>query len=60
MQFISHTDGLIIDLRNNFGGNGEMLDEILKLLFPTKTYTGKLITESKINGQILILKIKRK
>ncbi len=41
MQFISHTDGLIIDLRNNFGGNGEMLGEILSYFFPTKTYTGK-------------------
>ncbi len=41
MQFISHTDGLIIDLRNNFGGNGEMLGEILSYFFAIKTYTGK-------------------
>lgn len=41
MQFISHTDGLIIDLRNNFGGNSEMSGEILSYFFPAKTYTGK-------------------
>lgn len=41
MQFVSHTDGLIIDLRNNFGGNGEMLGEILSYFFAIKTYTGK-------------------
>ncbi|MDP9955466.1 archaellum component FlaF (FlaF/FlaG flagellin family) [Epilithonimonas hungarica] len=41
MQFISHTDGLIIDLRNNFGGNGKMSEEILSYFFPVKTYTGK-------------------
>ena len=41
MQFISHTNGLIIDLRNNFGGNGEMLGEILSYFFAIKTYTGK-------------------
>ncbi|WP_343660826.1 S41 family peptidase [Chryseobacterium sp.] len=41
MQFISNTDGLIIDLRNNFGGNGKMLEEILSYFFPAKTYTGR-------------------
>lgn len=41
MQFVSHTDGLIIDLRNNFGGNGEMLGEVLSYFFTLKTYTGK-------------------
>lgn len=41
MQFVAHTDGLIVDLRNNFGGNGEMLSEILSYFFPAKTYIGK-------------------
>ena len=41
MQFIAHTDGLIIDLRNNFGGNGEMLGEILSYFFALRTFTGK-------------------
>ena len=41
MQFVSHTDALIIDLRNNFGGNSLMANEILSYFFRTKTYLGR-------------------
>ena len=41
MQFVSHTDALIIDLRNNFGGNGSTANEIASYFFKTKTYTGR-------------------
>jgi hypothetical protein len=41
MQFVAHTDALIIDLRNNFGGNGAVASEIASYFFPTKTYTGR-------------------
>ena len=40
-QFVSHADALIIDLRNNFGGNPQMSQEILGYFFPEKTYTGR-------------------
>jgi hypothetical protein len=39
MQFVSHTDALIIDLRNNFGGN--VNTQISSYFFADKTYTGK-------------------
>ncbi|MDQ6755990.1 MAG: S41 family peptidase [Bacteroidota bacterium] len=39
MQFVSHTDALIIDLRNNFGGSGGQ--SIANYFFNTKTYTGR-------------------
>lgn len=41
MQFISNTDALIIDLRNNYGGNGAMVNEILGYFFENRTYTGR-------------------
>ncbi|OJX52468.1 MAG: hypothetical protein BGO88_04125 [Flavobacterium sp. 38-13] len=41
MQFISNTDALIIDLRNNYGGNGAMVNEILGYFFESRTYTGR-------------------
>lgn len=41
MQFVAHTDALIIDLRNNLGGNGETAGEIAGYFFKTKTYTGE-------------------
>lgn len=41
MRFVSHTDALIIDLRNNFGGNGSMANEILSYFFGSKTFTGR-------------------
>lgn len=41
IQFVSHTDALIIDLRNNFGGNGSMAIEILSYFFGSKTFTGR-------------------
>lgn len=41
MQFVAHSDALIIDLRNNRGGNGSMANEILSYFFKTKTYTGR-------------------
>ncbi|WP_158629435.1 S41 family peptidase [Flavobacterium microcysteis] len=41
MQFISNTDALIIDLRNNYGGNGTMVNEILNYFFENRTYSGR-------------------
>lgn len=41
MQFVSNTDALILDLRNNFGGNAAMANEILGYFFDARTYTGK-------------------
>ena len=41
MQFVAHTDALIIDLRNNFGGNGVTAGQIASYFFSTKTYTGR-------------------
>lgn len=41
MQFVAHTDALIIDLRNNFGGNGITANEIAGYFFNTRTYTGR-------------------
>lgn len=41
MQFIAHTDAVIIDLRNNFGGNGTTADEIAGYFLPARTYSGK-------------------
>ena len=41
MQFVSNTDALILDLRNNFGGNAAMANEILGYFFNARTYTGK-------------------
>ncbi|GAA0886510.1 hypothetical protein GCM10009120_51090 [Sphingobacterium siyangense subsp. cladoniae] len=41
MQFISNTDALIIDLRNNYGGNGSMVTEMLAYFFDGRTYIGK-------------------
>lgn len=41
MQFVAHTDALIIDLRNNPGGNSETSGEITSYFFKAKTYTGE-------------------
>ena len=41
MQFVSNTDALILDLRNNFGGDAAMANEILGYFFNARTYTGK-------------------
>jgi retinol-binding protein 3 len=40
-QFVANTDALIIDLRNNFGGNGKTAGEIIGYFFETKTYSGR-------------------
>jgi retinol-binding protein 3 len=37
MQLVANTDAVIIDLRNNFGGNGTVAGEILGYFFSTKT-----------------------
>ena len=41
MQLVANTDALIIDLRNNFGGNGKVTGEILGYFFSAKTLTGR-------------------
>ncbi|MEZ0006652.1 hypothetical protein ABH942_002029 [Flavobacterium sp. 28YEA47A] len=41
MQFITHADALIIDLRNNYGGNGAMVNEMLGYFFKDRTYAGR-------------------
>lgn len=41
MHFVANTDALIIDLRNNFGGDGKMANEILSYFFSARTRTGK-------------------
>lgn len=41
LQFIANTDAVIIDLRNNLGGDGTMMKELADYFFCRKTYTGK-------------------
>lgn len=41
MQFVANADALIIDLRNNFGGNGQTAGEILSYFFSAKTLISK-------------------
>ena len=55
MQFVSHTDALIIDLRNNFGGNGLMANEILSYFFRSRTFTGRSFNkiENKWNDEFI-------
>jgi retinol-binding protein 3 len=40
-QFVANTDALIIDLRNNFGGNPSMAAEITSYFFEAPTFTGR-------------------
>jgi len=42
MEFLRHTDGLIIDLRRNGGGHPEMVPLFLSYLIPDKTLVGTL------------------
>ena len=55
MQFVSHTDALIIDLRNNFRGNGLMANEILSYFFGSKTFTARSFNkiENKWNEEFI-------
>jgi retinol-binding protein 3 len=41
MQFVSHTNALILDLRNNRGGNGNTASDISSYFFKSKTLTDK-------------------
>ena len=41
MQFVAHADAIIIDLRNNFGGNGSTASEVAGYFFNSRTYTGR-------------------
>lgn len=41
LQFVAHTDALIIDLRNNFGGNGEMAGAFSSHFFRARTLIGR-------------------
>jgi hypothetical protein len=41
MKFVAHTDVLILDIRNNFGGNAIMAAEIESYFFKDKIFTGR-------------------
>lgn len=41
LQFVAHTDAVILDLRNNFGGNAAVANEILSYFFSSKQLTGR-------------------
>lgn len=41
MQLVAHTDAVIFDFRNNFGGNGVVANEMLGYFFPNKQYIGR-------------------
>ena len=41
MQFVAYTDALILDLRNNFGGNATMAGEIISYFYNQPTFTGR-------------------
>ncbi len=41
MQFVSHSDALVLDLRNNYGGNGIMAGEIGSYFFKEKAFVGR-------------------
>ena len=41
MQIVVHTDELIIDLRDNYGGSGVMAGEIITYFFDRRTPTGR-------------------
>lgn len=41
MRFVAHTDAVILDLRNNFGGNPVVANEILSYFFADKQYIGR-------------------
>ncbi len=41
VQFVSHTNALIIDLRSNYGGSGPMVSEILSYFFKERTLAGR-------------------
>ncbi|MFT3823971.1 MAG: S41 family peptidase [Chitinophagaceae bacterium] len=53
MQFVAHTNALILDLRNNYGGNGMMAGEIAGYFFGDSIYTGRSYNriENKWTGQ---------
>jgi hypothetical protein len=55
MQFVSHTDALIIDLRDNTGGSAVTANEIAGYFFNTRTYTGKTFNriENKWTNQFI-------
>jgi len=42
MSFVSHTDALIFDLRDNHGGSPEMVDFMVSFLFPHSTHINDL------------------
>jgi hypothetical protein len=42
MNFVAHTDALIFDLRDNHGGDPEMVDFMVSYLFPQSTHINDL------------------
>jgi retinol-binding protein 3 len=42
MNFLAHTDALIFDLRDNHGGDPEMVDFVVSYLFPESTHINDL------------------
>jgi retinol-binding protein 3 len=69
MQFVSHSDAVILDLRNNFGGNADVAKEILSYFFDAKVYAGKsynrindkwtkqYVGSNKVDAKKLVLKM---
>jgi retinol-binding protein 3 len=41
MQFVAYSDALILDLTNNFGGNGVMAKEVQSYFYNQRTLTGR-------------------
>ncbi|WP_276483001.1 S41 family peptidase [Paraflavitalea pollutisoli] len=41
LQFLEHTDAIIIDLRNNYGGNGILAGEFAGFFFDKKIFGGR-------------------
>lgn len=41
MGFVANTDAVILDLRNNFGGNAEVANEVLSYFFSEKQFIGR-------------------
>lgn len=46
LQFVAHTDALVLDLRDNMGGSPELVTLLESYFFPEKTHMNDLINRS--------------